>query len=92
MIKLSEIARFVGVSRSAVIKWVREGRIRAVNIHGRWYMPESEFERLTKGLYTGLRRIAIYAIVSGNTQKGDLERRIASLGAMLEDISHKPST
>ncbi len=77
--KLSEFARLVGVSRSGVVKWIREGKIRAVNIHGRWYIPGSELERLTKGFYTGLRRIAIYARVSGNTQKDDLERQITSL-------------
>jgi len=47
--KLSDFARLMGVSRSAVIKWVKQGRIRAINIHGRWYIPESEYERLIKG-------------------------------------------
>jgi len=47
--KLSEFAKLVGVSRSGVIKWIREGKVRAVNIHGRWYIPESELERLIKG-------------------------------------------
>ena len=77
--KLSEFAKLIGVSRSAIIKWIREGKVRAVNIHGRWYIPESEYERLTKGLYTGLKRVAIYARVSGSTQKDDLERQISSL-------------
>ena len=77
--KLSEFARLVGVSRSGVIKWIREGKVRAVNIHGRWYIPESELERLTRGFYAGFKRIAIYARVSGNTQKDDLERQISSL-------------
>ena len=77
--KLSVFAKLIGVSRSAVIKWIREGKVRAVNIHGRWYIPESELERLIKGFYTGVKRIAIYARVSGNTQKDDLERQISSL-------------
>mgnify|MGYP000445093460 CR=1 FL=1 len=77
--KLSEFARLVGVSRSGVIKWIREGKVRAVNIHGRWYIPESELERLVKGFYAGLKRIAIYARVSGNMQKDDLERQVTSL-------------
>ncbi|AFK51839.1 IS element orfA, putative resolvase [Thermogladius calderae 1633] len=77
--KLSEFARVLGVSRSAVIKWIRTGRVRAVNIHGRWYIPESEIERLTKGFYAGLKRVAIYARVSGGTQRDDLERQVASL-------------
>ena len=77
--KLSEFARIIGVSRSGVVKWIREGKVRAVIIHGRWYIPESELERLTRGLYAGLKSIAIYARVSGNTQKDDLERQISSL-------------
>ena len=77
--KLSEFAKLVGVSRSGVIKWIREGKVRAVNIHGRWYIPESELERLVKGFYAGLKRIAIYARVSGNMQKDDLERQVTSL-------------
>ncbi len=77
--KLSEFARLVGVSRSGVVKWIRSGKVRAVNIHGRWYIPEPELEKLTKGLYVSLKRIAIYARVSGNTQKDDLERQISSL-------------
>jgi len=77
--KLSEFARMIGVSRSGVVKWIKEGRIRAVNIHGRWYIPESELEKLTKGSYASLKRIAIYARVSGSTQKDDLERQVSSL-------------
>ncbi len=77
--KLSEFARIVGVARITVVKWIKEGKVRAVNIHGRWYIPESELERLVKGFYAGVKRVAIYARVSGNTQKDDLERQIASL-------------
>ncbi len=47
--KLSEFARIIGVSRSGVLKWIRTGRIRAINIHGRWYIPESEYKRLVEG-------------------------------------------
>ncbi len=77
--KLSEFAKLVGISRSGVIKWIKEGKIRAINIHGRWYIPELELERLTKGIYAGLRRVVIYARVSGSTQKDDLERQVSSL-------------
>ena len=79
MYKLSEFAKLVGVSRSGVVKWIKSGKVRAVNIHGRWYIPESELERLIKGFYTGVKRVVIYARVSGNTQKDDLERQISSL-------------
>jgi len=77
--KLSDFAKLIGISRSGVIKWIKQGKIRAINIHGRWYIPESEVERLTKGVYATVKRVAIYARVSGNTQKDDLERQIASL-------------
>jgi len=77
--KLRDFARLMGVSRSGVIKWIKEGKIRATNIHGRWYIPESEVEKITKGEYISVKRVAIYARVSGNTQKDDLERQIASL-------------
>jgi len=77
--KPSDFAKLMGISRSGVIKWIKEGRVRAIEIHGRWYIPESEIERLTKGVYDSVKRVAIYARVSGNTQKDDLDRQIASL-------------
>jgi len=69
----------MGVSRSAVIKWIKQGKIGAVNINGRWYIPESEFEKLVKGVCASVKRVAVYTRVSGNTQKDDLERQVASL-------------
>jgi len=77
--KLKDFAKLMGISRSGVIKWIKQGKIRAVEIHGRWYIPESEVERLTKGEYAGVKRVAIYARVSGNTQKDDLDRQITTL-------------
>jgi len=77
--KPSDFAKLMGISRSGVIKWIKEGKIRAVEIHGRWYIPESEVERLTKGEYARVKRVAIYARVRENTQKDDLDRQIASL-------------
>jgi len=47
--KLSEFANLMGVARITVIKWIKQGKIRAINIHGRWYIPESEYERLVRG-------------------------------------------
>jgi len=77
--KLGDFAKLVGVSRSAVIKWIKHGRIGAVNINGRWYIPESEFEKLVKGVYASVKRVALYARVSGYTQRDDLERQVALL-------------
>ena len=72
-----EFAKMLGVARVTVIKWIKSGRIAAYNVHGRWRIPYSEIERLLGGV--AKRRVAIYARVSSNTQKEDLERQVESL-------------
>jgi len=37
------------MSRSGALKWIREGKIKAYNVNGRWKIPYSEIERLLKG-------------------------------------------
>ncbi|WP_291999293.1 IS607 family transposase [Caldivirga sp.] len=73
-----EFARVMGVSRSAVIKWIRVGRVVAYNVNGRWRIPYSEVERLIRGVQR-IKRVALYARVSSNTQRGDLEKQVESL-------------
>ena len=75
----SEVARIFGVTRAAVIKWIRTGKIRAIEIHGRWRIPYSEVEQLLRGESLRPRRVAIYARVSGSTQRDDLERQLRAL-------------
>jgi len=77
--RVSELAKLLGVSRVTVIKWIRSGKISAYSINGYYYIPESEVEKLLRGVSAAVRRVAIYARVSGNTQRDDLERQIASL-------------
>jgi len=67
------------MSRSGVMKWIREGKIKAYNVNGRWKIPYSEIERLLKGTEDKPKKIAIYARVSGYGQKDDLERQVRSL-------------
>jgi len=38
------------MSRSGVMKWIREGKIKAYNVNGRWKIPYSEIERMLKGV------------------------------------------
>ena len=71
----SEVAEIFGMSRSGVIKWIREGKIKAIEINGRWRIPYSEVERLLSGS-NKVKQVAIYARVSSNTQKDDLERQL----------------
>jgi excisionase family DNA binding protein len=71
-------AELLGVSRAAVIKWVKGGRVAAYSVHGRWRVPYSEVERVLRGVQR-VGCVAIYARVSSNTQRGDLERQVEAL-------------
>ncbi len=82
----SKVARIFGVSRAAVIKWIRTGKIRAMEVHRQWRIPYSEVERLLRGEVLRPRRVAIYARVSGSTQKDDLERQIRALRGWVRKI------
>jgi len=73
----SEVAEIFGMSRSGVIKWIREGKIKAVEVNGRWRIPYSEIERLLSG-GGRVKQVAVYARVSP-TQKDDLERQLVAL-------------
>ena len=73
----SDVAEIFGMSRSGVIKWIREGKIKAIEINGRWRIPYSEVERLLSG--GKVKQVAIYARVSSNTQEDDLERQLNAL-------------
>jgi excisionase family DNA binding protein len=44
-----KFAEILGVSRATVIKWIKNGKIKAYNVHGMWRIPYSEVERLLKG-------------------------------------------
>jgi excisionase family DNA binding protein len=73
-----EFTKLLGVSRVTVIKWIKSGRIAAYSVHGRWRIPYSEVERVLRGVQR-VKRVAMYARVSSNTQRDDLGRRVESL-------------
>ncbi|MFZ8783813.1 MAG: helix-turn-helix domain-containing protein [Desulfurococcaceae archaeon] len=73
-----EFAKLLGVSRATVIKWIRSGRVAAYSVHGRWRIPYGEVEGVLRGVQ-GVRRVAVYASVSSNTQRNDLEGQVESL-------------
>jgi len=73
-----EFAKLLGVSRVTVIKWIKRGRITAYSVHGRWRIPYSEVERVLRGVQR-VERVAVYARVSSNTQRNDLERQVEAL-------------
>jgi excisionase family DNA binding protein len=77
-LSVREFAELLGVSRSTVISWIKNNRIIAYSVHGRWKIPYSEVEKILKGVQR-IRRLAIYARVSSNAQKDDLERQVEAL-------------
>ncbi len=51
LLTTSEFAKTFNVTRHAVAKWIREGRINAIKLPGgRYRIPESEVEKLWKSL------------------------------------------
>jgi excisionase family DNA binding protein len=77
-LSVREFAEHLGVSRSTVISWIKSNKIIAYNVHGRWRIPYSEVEKILKGVQR-IRRLAIYARVSSNAQKDDLEGQVEAL-------------
>jgi len=50
MLRSGEVAKILGVDRHTVVKWVKEGGIRAVRpLGGRYRIPESEVRRILEG-------------------------------------------
>ena len=81
LLKPREFCEVVGISYSTLKQWVREGRVRVCRTAtGRWRIPYSEVERVL-GLKPGPGevRAVIYARVSSNDQRSDLERQIQYL-------------
>jgi len=80
LLRPKEACSRLGVSYSTLRRWIREGRIRAVQtIGGRYRIPESEVRRLLSGAVGGETRAVIYARVSSSDQRSDLERQIQYL-------------
>jgi len=81
LLRPKEVCQRLGISYSTLSRWVREGRIRAIRTAGGKYrIPESEVRRIAEGLVISREvRAVIYARVSSEDQKSDLERQIQYL-------------
>lgn len=50
MLKVSQVAKEMNVSRETIVTWCKDGTIKgAVKIKRLWFIPEKEFERIKKG-------------------------------------------
>jgi len=50
MLRSGEVAEILGVDRHTVVKWIKEGKIRAIKLpSGRYRIPESEVRKILEG-------------------------------------------
>jgi len=50
MLRSGEVAEVLGVDRHTVVKWIKEGKIRAIRLpSGRYRIPESEVRKVLEG-------------------------------------------
>jgi len=50
MLRSGEVAEILGVDRHTVVKWIKEGNIKAVKLpSGRYRIPESEVKKILEG-------------------------------------------
>jgi len=89
-----EVCKILGIANRTIRRWIKEGRVRAVNVGGRWRIPESEVKRLLGQLAEEIAtpriaRVVIYARVSGANQKGELGNQVEALRKYVEQNNWK---
>lgn len=89
-----EVCWILGIANRTLRRWIKEGRVRAVNINGRWRIPESEIKRLlgesVESIVTPrVARVVIYARVSGANQRKELENQVEALKKYVEENGWK---
>ena len=89
-----EVCEILGIANRTLRRWIKEGKVKAVNIGGRWRIPESEVKRLlghpVEEITTPrIARIVIYVRVSGANQRKELENQIEALKRYVEQNNWK---
>ena len=76
-----EVAEILNISVSAVKKWIKQGRIKAVRVGKLWMIPESEVKRFLYGAQPKEVRAVIYARVSSDKRRkeSNLDRQVERL-------------
>ena len=75
--RTGKVAEILGVNRVTVIRWIKQGKIKAVRVGKEYRIPEDEVKRLLKGKV--INTAVIYARVSSSDQRSDLERQVEYL-------------
>ncbi|MCE4608698.1 MAG: IS607 family transposase [Caldisphaeraceae archaeon] len=89
-----EVCEILGIANRTLRRWIKEGKVRAVNVDGRWRIPESEIKRLLghsveKISAPKIARVIIYTRVSKANQEKELENQIEALKKHVEKNSWK---
>ncbi|MGC8988441.1 IS607 family transposase [Infirmifilum sp.] len=80
LLRPKEVCELLGVSYTTLRRWIKEGRVKAVQtIGGKYRIPESEVRRILSGAEVREIRAVIYTRVSSSDQKDSLERQIQYL-------------
>ena len=77
MLRSGEVAKRLGLHPLTVRRWVKEGKIAAVQIGREARIPITEVERLLGEQRAGI--VVLYGRVSGHDQKDDLQRQVQQL-------------
>jgi excisionase family DNA binding protein len=77
MLRSGEVAKRLGLHPLTVRRWVKEGKIAAVQIGREARIPVTEVERLLGEQRAGL--LVLYGRVSGHDQKLELQRQVEQL-------------
>ena len=89
-----EVCEILGIANRTLRRWIKEGKIRAININGRWRIPESEVKSLLgqpveEIITPKIARVVIYTRVSGTNQREELENQIEALKKYVEQNNWK---
>jgi len=82
LLKPKEVCRILGVGYPTLHRWIKEGRVRAIQtVGGKYRISESEVRKLLSGGGVVGRevRAIIYARVSSSDQRNDIKRQIQYL-------------
>ena len=92
MLRSGEVAKRLGLHPLTVRRWVKEGKIAAVQIGREARIPITEVERLLGEQRAGL--LVLYGRVSGHDQQPDLQRQVEQLEqwALVARTEHKTLT
>jgi putative resolvase len=92
MLRSGEVAKRLGLHPLTVRRWVKEGKIAAVQLGREARIPITEVERLLGEQRAGL--LVLYGRVSGHDQQPDLQRQVEQLAqwALVARTGHKTLT